>query len=83
MLAIGFGFDILTAGVVCTAALLAMGYACAVLLLLLCHGDAMLRYCRRCLTVEEAFRAVKGRVLLSVVGAFGLGAAMNKTGTSR
>ena len=70
----GFGVDLLTSGVVCCGALIAARSAvCSP------YGDSMSSIAR-CLTVEEAFRSIKGRQLLSIVGAIGLGIAMNSTG---
>jgi len=44
-----------------------------------CMSAAFALIFTRCLTVEQAINAVKLRTLLSIVGAFGLGAAVQKT----
>ncbi|KAJ1477556.1 hypothetical protein T484DRAFT_3016298 [Baffinella frigidus] len=36
----------------------------------------------QCLTIDGAFRAIKGRVVLSAIAAFGIGEALRKTGVT-
>lgn len=65
------------------AAMVALSAADAYKIFVTSLAASIILIASQCLTIEQAFESIKGRVVLAIVSTYGLGTALDKTGVAK